>query len=95
MSKLDWEQLYFGRLSRQEIQRAVVEEEWQIVRIKMKGVALQMKYDMLRHWLIKNKYSRKAKVQVTNYVTALSRGGLIKPEQYLVKTNVPVVGQDA
>jgi hypothetical protein len=88
MSNLDWTQLYFGNLSRAEIQEAVVDEKWQATRVKMLKAPLQMKHDTLKYWLIQNNFSRQAKVQVTNYVTALSRGGLIKPEQYLIRRNI-------
>ena len=80
---MDWKKVYFGKLSRKEIQEAVKDMDWQAVRIGMKGTSIRVKYDTLKWWLEKQKYTNKAKIQVTNYVTALSRGGLIKPEDYL------------
>jgi hypothetical protein len=80
---MDWKKLYFGYLSRKEIQEHVVKSDWQIIRLSMKGVSTAEKYRILEKWLKDNDYSRSAQVQVTNYVTALSRGGLVKPEDYL------------
>lgn len=79
---LDWKKLYFGTMSKTEVAVAVKDQDWQTVRLSMKGVSLQQKYDTLLWWLEKNEGKWKAKVQITNYVTALSRGGLIKPEDY-------------
>lgn len=80
---MDWTKLYFGYLSRKEIQEHVIKSDWQKVRLSMKGVSTAEKYKILEKWLNDNNCSRSAQVQVTNYVTALSRGGLIKPEDYL------------
>ncbi|MBU0792214.1 MAG: hypothetical protein KKC55_17390, partial [Gammaproteobacteria bacterium] len=55
----------------------VKDEIWQLIRIKLKGKSLNEKYHMLLNYLISRNYSRKSKVQVTNYITALSRGGII------------------
>ena len=80
---LNWAFLYCGKITRQEIQEFVKDEKWQQVRISMKGKSLGIKFETLWDWLDSNEWSRKAQVQVTNYITALSRGGLIKPEDYL------------
>lgn len=80
--KLDWKKVYFGKVSRKDIQKYVPDGEWQVVRYWMKGKALEQKYQALVDWLETCNYSEAAKVQTTNYVTALSRGGLIKPEDY-------------
>lgn len=82
-SKMDWHNLYFGKLDRKDIQWAVKDELWQTVRVSMKGISLESKYRTLCTWLYANDFSKQAKIQITNYVTALSRGGLIKPEDYL------------
>lgn len=81
-SEMDWSKLYFGHLRKSEVDSAVHSFEWQQLRIWLKGKSLNIKYFNLMKWLTYNKCSRKAQVQVTNYVTALSRGGLIKPEDY-------------
>ena len=80
---MDWAKLYFGKLDRKDIKEAVADQEWQSVRISMKGVSLETKYHTLVQWLKRQEYCKSAQVQVTNYVTALSRGGLIKPKDYL------------
>jgi hypothetical protein len=80
---MDWKKLYFGKLSRSEIGEAIKNSSWQNIRLSMKGVTLEEKYNILTRWLSFCSYSREAQIQVTNYVTALSRGGLIKPEDYL------------
>lgn len=84
MSKsLNWSLLYFGKVTRSEIKKYVAQGDWQMVRLNLKGSSLSHKYYTLQNWLQVNNYSRAAQVQVTNYVTALSREGLIKPEDYL------------
>lgn len=90
---MDWHNLYFGHVSPQEVQEAVKDEEWQALRRSIKGLSLQDKYDSLIHykWYMKRRLDtedfprswwRMVEVRLTNYVTALSRGGLIKPEDY-------------
>lgn len=79
---MDWHKLYFGHMNPKEVAICVSDATWQGVRMTMKGQSLRFKYDTLLSWLEINHYSRAAKVQVTNYVTALSRGGLIHPEDY-------------
>lgn len=79
---MDWSTLYFGRVPVEDMRLYTPEEEWQKVRRSMKGESPEFKYIALRAWLIVNEYSYASKIQVTNYVTALSRGGLIKPEDY-------------
>lgn len=82
MSPLNWKTLYFGHMPIKEVLEAVKDREWQMVRRGMKGRSLAEKYYTLKGWLLAKGRTRKAQVQVTNYVTALSRGGLIKPSEY-------------
>lgn len=98
---MDWHKLYFGKVTAQEVQEAVHDDLWQLLRKSMKGKTLEQKYEALNNYVesylidksVFDKFSkgdqlkliehnRKVKVRVTNYVTALSRGGLIKPEDY-------------
>jgi len=81
---MDWKTLYFGHMCKDEVLRCVKDPEWQALRIAMKGSTTEHKFYSLTAWLKVRNYSREAQVQVTNYVTALSRGGLIKPADYLV-----------
>jgi hypothetical protein len=80
--KMDWKKVYFGKIERSDIKKYTPEAAWQTVRIFMKGKDLQTKYKALTEWLDLKGHAHSAKVQVTNYTTALSRGGLIKPEEY-------------
>lgn len=89
MSKLNWKELYFGHITWSEIQEAVRDPEWQKLRKTMKGMSLDWKHFLLSDYLEIVKWRepsphelRMAQVRVTNYVTALSRGGLIKPSDY-------------
>lgn len=89
MAELDWRKLYFGKVSPQEVQEAVHDECWQSLRKAMKGKSLEEKYRALDNYLYFASIAaegaherRMAQVRVTNYVTALSRGGLIKPSDY-------------
>lgn len=79
---MDWRKLHFGRISPSEVAEAVADDEWQELRVYLKGKSLEEKYRRLDNWLTQQNNSRKAQIQVTNYVTALSRGGLIKPSDY-------------
>lgn len=90
---LDWRSLYYGHVESQEVARAVKDYEWQALRRVMKGKSLGTKYKMLKGYrstmiarleagrIDENEW-RMVEVRITNYVTALSRGGLIKPEDY-------------
>jgi len=80
---MDWKKLHFGHMHIAEVLIAVKDEEWQCVRVSMKGVSLQRKYDTLITYLQVEPTDRQRQIRVTNYVTALSRGGLIKPCDYV------------
>lgn len=90
---LDWRSLYYGHVEAQEVAKAVKDYEWQALRRAMKGKSLETKYAMLKGYRATmiarleagriDEYEwRMVEVRITNYVTALSRGGLIKPEDY-------------
>lgn len=90
---LNWRSLYYGHVSPQEVTQAVEDPEWQALRLAMKGESLETKYAMLKGYRatmiarleagrIDEDEWRMVEVRITNYVTALSRGGLIKPEDY-------------
>lgn len=74
---MDWLLLHCGTLTKDEILTSVKDEEWQVLREHLKGSSLAYKYAGLKFWLDAHQHSRKAQVQVTNYVNALKRGGLI------------------
>lgn len=90
---LDWRTLYYGHVSPQEVAQAVKDPAWQTLRRAMKGTSLETKYAMLKDYRAAMLYKaerrvitpeewRMVEVRITNYITALSRGGLIKPEDY-------------
>ena len=90
---MDWKKLYFGKVARSEVFRAIDNDEWQKVRLSMKGASLTKKYEILSLYLKKSVEAfesgdininemRRVEIRITNYVTALSRGGLIEPEDY-------------
>lgn len=81
---MDWSKLYFGKLDKQQTLKAVQNEEWQKVRRSMKGKSLEEKYSILSNYLLENEANdmMNVHIRITNYVTALSRGGLIKPSDY-------------
>lgn len=79
---MNWKKLYFGHVPVADMRRYTPMQDWQKVRLDMKGKTLSYKFTALSNWLLVNNFSYSAKIQVTNYVTALSRGGLIKPEDY-------------
>ena len=61
-----------------DVQKYTRDPEWQIFWDALLSRAPIEKYDALKIWLDDHEYSYAAKVQVTNYVHALRRGGLIE-----------------
>lgn len=82
MYDLNWKKLYFGTVPVKDMRLYTPELEWQKVRVSMKGTTNLVKFRSLCQWLVQNNFSYSSRIQVTNYVTALSRGGLIVPEDY-------------
>ena len=64
--------------SREEIHKAIKYDDWQELRISLKGVSTEAKLRALRAFLKKENNSRVARVVVHNYVNALKRGGLLR-----------------
>lgn len=80
---LDWRKLYFGKVHPEEVKEAVKDTYWQTLRVAIKGLSLERKYQILLNYYNRHKDEGRAlEVRLTNYVTALSRSGLIKPENY-------------
>ncbi len=79
---MNWKGLYFGHITRDEIKRSITDKDWQKLRVSLKGKSLKYKNSELHKYLTVQNNNRKAQVRITNYVTALSRGGLIKPADY-------------
>ena len=78
--QLDWMALTFDVYDMPTILKAVNDDAWQRLRVSLKGVPLPQRYRRLMLWLIANEHSERAKVQVTNYVNALRRGGMVPPK---------------
>ena len=77
---MNWKQLIHRSLRKEEISPnspAIKDDEWQMFRISLKGLSTSEKYERLLYWLKKHP-TEQAKIQVTNYVNALKRGGLVK-----------------
>ena len=80
----NWHHLIFASYGIQEVLIAVKDPAWQAVRISMLGEPLQRKMQILEDWLntpdeiTEEMHGYHKKVQVTNYVHALKRGGLIR-----------------
>lgn len=91
---MNWANLYFGKLQMKSTLEAVKNERWQGVRRSMKGKSLEEKYSILHQYVaeaetayytcksLSKEELQKVYIRSTNYVTALSRGGLIKPSDY-------------
>ena len=77
ISIYNWNSLTYGHYTRREIQSAVKDERWQLYRKMMKGAPLGVKFIMLCEWIDSKNGSNTAKIQVTNYVNALRRAGLV------------------
>lgn len=74
---LDWSSLHCGKITTNEILQYCTGEDWQKLRRELKGTTLEEKFHLLRDWLISHNHSRTAQVQVTNYINALKRAGMI------------------
>lgn len=94
---MNWKNLYYGHVSPEEVKVAVDDKEWQELRVSLKGLSTPEKYHKLleyrnrkldelqeieRRGINADRSRRMLQVQLTNYTTALSRGGLIKPSDY-------------
>ncbi len=80
LAKLDWNSLTFGPLKKEDIQSTsptIKNTEWQEFRKSLKGLSNEEKYKQLKKWLHDHNNSEQAKIQVTNYVNALKRGGQV------------------
>jgi hypothetical protein len=78
MIEKEYENLIFGTFSSSEVLKAVNNVEWQTFRISLKGKSVHEKIKGLREWLVINDNSYRSKTQVTNYIYALKRGGILK-----------------
>ena len=74
---MNWNSLHCGKITTNEILQYCIGEDWQKLRRELKGTTLEEKYRCLRDWLESHNHSRAAQVQVTNYINALRRAGLI------------------
>jgi hypothetical protein len=77
-SRRTWDPLVFGTASPSAVQRAVADPSWQRLRRSLLGQPLETKFDALHAFLNAAPGDSLRQVCVTNYVHALSRGGLIK-----------------
>lgn len=80
MSNLDWNSIHAGKITQQEILKYCQGVSWQALRRLLKGATLEEKFQKLKEWLSLHSNSRASQVQVTNYINALKRGGMIKDE---------------
>jgi hypothetical protein len=74
----NWDTLIFIKpLYQAEIKECVKDSEWQKFRASLKGMSTEQKYQNLVYWIYTHLCSRAAQIQVTNYVNALKRGGIV------------------
>jgi hypothetical protein len=81
MKELEWNNLRFGCFSLATVKGAVADAEWQEFREKLHGIPLSFRYDMLKQWVDRHQggtNENNARIQVTNYVNALKRAGMLK-----------------
>lgn len=71
-----WGSLIHGKYNIQEVLKAVKDPKWQQFRKSLKGTSLVIRHRML-HQYLGNNPTRRKRIQVTNYVYALKRGGMI------------------
>lgn len=80
MTNLNWNELTFGVYSQEQIQSAVKHEDWQLWRKRLKGMGLRERFLLLRMWVEYMTAMGKQEqgfIQVTNYVNALRRAGMV------------------
>ncbi len=58
---------------------AIKDEEWQQIRLNLKGSTTEMKLKVLKLYYDDYKDSRKVKIIIDNYLKALARGGQLHP----------------
>jgi len=75
---MNWSSLTFEPLTRDEIRRYTPDPDWQDFRASLLNEGIVNRFRYLEQWLVLHGYDRASQVQVTNYVNALKRGGLIK-----------------
>lgn len=79
LSMLDWNSLVMIRpLLAQDVNKYTKDTKWQEFRTELLGLSLEIKNVRLRDWLQYHNFDLPSRVQVTNYVNALKRGGHIK-----------------
>ena len=61
-----------------KIQEAVKDSSWQLFRETLHNVPLIARLKKLNNWKTQHKNSEKSTIQVTNYINALKRAGMIK-----------------
>jgi hypothetical protein len=78
MMPIVWNKISFGPITQNEIRQHTDNYAWQVFRSSLMGLPLDYKFQKLYLWLEEHDRDRASQVQVTNYVNALKRGGLIK-----------------
>ena len=61
------------KITRIQIQEVIKNQEWQRVRVWMKGKTLKEKINDCNKWLEFNDFSKQSKIQIINYINALKR----------------------
>lgn len=61
------------KITREQIQKAIKDPEWQKLRKELRGTPLNIKIGFCNIWLQKNKFSKRSKIQIINYINALKR----------------------
>lgn len=69
---------YPGVMKMEEIKKFTKNEDWIAFRATLRGTSLAYKYDALYEWLRTHQFDHPSRVQVGNYVNAVSRGGQLK-----------------
>lgn len=73
-----WQPLIFGTYNREAIAAAINDPIWQKLRISLLGTTLAFRHKTLSYYVGYSNMQPFVRIQVTNYVNALKRGGMIK-----------------
>ena len=80
---MDWSKLYFGKVTREEVERAIDDANWQSLRQEMKGKSLEVNIKCLVITTsLRVVVAQVLKSACNKLCDALSRGGLIKVGDY-------------
>lgn len=72
------------KLKREEIYKAIINSQWQTIRLSLKGISTRDKIKALKSHYNASRDKNQSEIQVVNYINALKRGGQLS-KNYNIK----------